>query len=267
MSKRKEFDKNEITDLYHIQRKSLEECSKILNTSRITLTKWMINNGVLVDSNRKFRNPAFRFSEEENEILNGCLLGDGHLTKPVGKSSQFTYCSSEYEHVYFVYSHLKRFIVNECVDGPLEYTFYDKRTNKNYTRYSIRTQSNISFYNLRQKWYPRGVKIIPTTVDFTPTTLLFWYIGDGGLIKGQYYQYLKLSTNAFSEEDLDFVQSKLKCFEPKIYGESQKLLYIPRHRIRKFLDMIGPCPVLCYKHKWEYDEYKYEGCLRRQDEV
>lgn len=267
MSKRKDFNKDTIINLYHKQKKSIDDCSRILNTTRITLSKWMRSNGIVIDSDRKSTNSVLEFSKEELEILYGCLLGDGHITKPIGHSCQFTYCSSEYEHVYFVYSFLKRFIVNEYIDGPKKYTHFDKRTNKNYTRYTIRTQSNITFYKLREQWYPNGTKIIPTTINFSPIILLFWYLGDGGLINGKYSQSIKLSTNAFSEKDLMFIQKNLKEFEPKIYGKTQKVIYIPRNNIKKFLDTIGPCPIQCYNHKWNYKEYKYEGCAGRQNKI
>lgn len=267
MSKKKDFDKNVVTDLYHVQKKSLDVCSKILNTTRITLTKWMLENEIEIDSDRKFRNPTITFSNNEIEILNGCLLGDGHITKPIGKSCQFTYCSSEYEHVYFVYSHFKKLMVNECVNGPGKYEYFDKRTEKKYIRYEIRSQSNVSFYNLRKLWYPNEIKIVPVDIKLTPTTLLYWYIGDGGLVTGKRYQYIKLSTNAFSDCDLKNLISELESFEPRVYGKSQKVIYLPRHRIKKFLDTIGQCPIKCYEHKWKFNEYKYEGCSRRQDEI
>lgn len=258
MSKRKEFDKEKIVDLYLKQKKSIDYCSRILNTTRITLSKWMRVNGIPIESNRKYKNPILSFTKKEIEILNGCLLGDGHLTKPIGNSCQFTYCSSEYEHVYFVYSYLKQFMVNECVNGPIKYSYIDKRTGKTYTKYSIRTQSNISFFNLRNQWYPRGTKIVPTTVEFSPITLLFWYIGDGGLITGKNYQYIKLATNAFSHDDINYIKVSLQEFNPKVYGNKQKVIYIPRNKIKKFLDVIGKCPISCYERKWNYKDYKYE---------
>ena len=219
----------------------------------------MIKNGIVIDSNRKFRNEQLILSEIENQIIEGCLLGDGHITKPRGKSCQFSYCSSEYEHVYYVYSKLKRMMAKEYGNGPKKYEYFDKRTNKTYIQYSIRSQSNITFHNLRKLWYPHGIKIIPNIIKLTSTSLLFWYIGDGGLINGERCQYIKLSTNCFSDNNLlNILLPLLKCFSPKLYGKKQKVIYIPHNKIKKFLDKVGNCPVECYSHKWKYKEYKYE---------
>lgn len=158
-------------------------------------------------------------------------------------------------------------MVKECQFGPIKYVSFDERTNKYYTRYTIRTISNLSFYHLRNKWYPRGIKIVPPDVVLTPTTMLFWYVGDGGLINGPRSQYIKLSTYSFSSKDINILMDKLSEYQPKKYGKKQYVIYIPRIQIKKFLDYIGDCVMICYKHKWHFKEYKYERYVRRQNEI
>lgn len=265
MSEKKQFSKQKVINLYKSHSKL--ECSKILKTTPITLTRWMVHNGIVIDHHRKRCNPQLIISKKEEEIINGCLLGDGHITREKGKSCQFTYCSSQYEHVYYVYSQLKRMMVKECEKGPKKYKSLDKRTNKTHIGYRIRSQNNITFYNLRQKWYPKGIKIVPSDVKLTPITLMFWYIGDGGLITGERSQYIKLSTHAFNDVDLNnILLPGLKKFSPRLYGNTQKVIYLPHHKIKYFLDTIGPCPVECYNHKWKYKGYKYVRYFRRQNE-
>ena len=36
----------------------------------------------------------------------------------------------------------------------------------------------------------------------------------------------------------------------------QYFIYIPRRKIKQFLNYIGPCPVPDYSYKWDYKEYK-----------
>lgn len=201
------------------------------------------------------------FSDKEKEVLTGCLLGDGHLSKPTGNTSQFTYCSSEKEHTLFVYKFLKKLMVNECIRGPKKYSSLDKRTKKIYTRYTIRTKSNISFFKLRQLWYPNGVKIIPQNIKITSITMLFWYLGDGGLQTGERSQYIKIGTDAFSIENINEIIPQLKKFSPIIYKIGEKKhprLYIKRNKIEDFFNFIGPCPIKCYNHRWKFKEYKNE---------
>jgi len=68
------------------------------------------------------------------QIINGCLLGDGHLKKcNTDKcNSQFVYTSNIENHVKFVYNEF-----SEYLKVIRKREVYDKRTNKNYIRYSI----------------------------------------------------------------------------------------------------------------------------------
>jgi hypothetical protein len=258
VSDKKTFDNDVITKLYVVDKKSLKDCSKILNTSHITLSLWMRQNKIPIDLHRKHSNVEFTFSKNENEIIDGCLLGDGHITKPKGKSCQFSYCSSKFEHVNFVYKKLKRLMVLGCRNGPIKHRTKDKRTKKYYTSYKIKTQNNIAFYKLRIRWYPNNIKIVPSDVKLTPQSILFWYIGDGGIINGKRCQYIKISTHCFTLTEVEFLKSTLSEFNPKIYGKKQPVIYIPHNRIQKFLDYIGECPVLCYDCKWKFKPYKYK---------
>jgi len=82
MSKKKLFKKEEVLNLYHNRKLSLEDCSEILNTTRKTLSNWMLQNDIKIDSERKHHNDELKFSNKELEVINGCLLGDGHITLP-----------------------------------------------------------------------------------------------------------------------------------------------------------------------------------------
>lgn len=207
-------------------------------------------------------NTPIVLSQEEKEFIDGALLGDGHITKPKGRSSQFSYVTSKQTHAEYVYQKLKRLAVGECLNGPTKSLVFDKRTNKTYTSYRFRSVSNITFFELRNRWYPDGNKVIPNDVVLSPITTLIWYLGDGSLMKAKRSYYIKLSTNGFQKENVESVLfPQISTYNPSfVYAtKSQWWVYIPRRNIDKFLKFIGDCPVSEYDYKWKFDAYKRDA--------
>ena len=188
------------------------------------------------------------------EVINGALLGDGHLTKAEKRNSQFSYTSKIKSHVEYVFNYLNDYITNEDIK---KYSYFDKRTNKTYTRYSARTQLNITFTKLKNLWYCNNIKIIPNNIILTPLTCLIWYLGDGSLNHND--KFIKLSTNCFTYEELnEIIIPQMKIFNAKLTktDKNQYFIYIPHLKVKQFLDYIGECPFEEYKYKWNYIEYK-----------
>lgn len=202
------------------------------------------------------RNPEIILSPEQSQILNGCLLGDGWISK---KNFDFGYLSSKLDHVECIFEIFREFIPKRYKNGPKKYSYFDKRYEKTYTNYSFYTQRNITFLRLRQKWYPQDKKIVPRDLRLSPLTCLWWYIGDGTLNPTQ--QYILLYTNGFEENDVNFLINLLNelefeshSFEFKKKNKIEYTIRIPRRKVKKFLDYIGACPVSSYNYKWHYRE-------------
>lgn len=190
------------------------------------------------------------------KVLEGCLLGDGHLSVP-GIHPVFSYLSSSKQHAEFVHSFFKEY----CSDNYQEVKrseYFDNRTNKTYVRYSFRTRANKIFDDIYKKFYVNKLKIVPTDLEINKLMLLFWYIGDGELESSN--GYIKLHTNCFSKDEVLFLCDKLKCFNSKILrkekSKEEYLVTIPRNRVKLFLSFIGDCPFSDYSHKWKFVEYK-----------
>lgn len=206
-------------------------------------------------------NKPIVLSHQEKQFIDGCLLGDGHITPPRGRSCQFTYITSIKGHAEYVYQNLKRLAVGECKNGPVRVESYDKRTRKTYISYRFRTTNNLTFYNLRQRWYPQGVKVIPPDVKLTPTVLLMWYVGDGSVVEASRSYYIKLSTHAFDKGQVESILfPQIQPLEPSFQYDTDKVwVYIPRRHMDAFFDTIGKCPIPEYHYKWEYAPYKREA--------
>lgn len=198
----------------------------------------------------------------EQEVVEGAMLGDGHLEKHKnGISACLRYCSKSKQHIEYINNYMVKY------SSGIKYQEYcDKRTNKIYTKYSMRTKSNQGFTQLYDKWYINQVKHIPNNLILTPLICLIWYIGDGSLNNNKNSQLIKLSTHCFlKEEQEQILLPQLKQFHPCLYkaginkkGQEQYCIYIPHYYIKDFLNYIGECPFEDYQYKWEYKEYLYK---------
>jgi hypothetical protein len=190
------------------------------------------------------------------KILEGCLLGDGHLELPKrGINASFKYLSSSKEHTEYVHSFFKEY----CSDNYQTIKrgeYYDKRTNKTYVHYYFRTKSLPFFTEQQKRFYINRIKIVPKDIDINNNSLLFWFIGDGELESN--IGFVKLHTNSFIKKDVEFLCEKLKDFSANLLHkkDDQYLIRIPRNKVKHFLNFIGECPINDYKHKWDFVEYK-----------
>jgi hypothetical protein len=190
------------------------------------------------------------------DVIIGTLLGDGCIIKPKnGKNAHFVYLSSSKEHVEYVFNNFK----NYCNTSEISSNdYFDKRTQKVYRRFYFRTKVNIAFTELYNSWYPNGVKVIPNTVEITPTVLRYWYIGDGHLKKDG---RIILSTNGFSIDEVIMLMDKIKKYSPiiNLTTRKQPIVIIPRIKAEQFLKDIGNCPIEDYSHKWAIKPYIIKG--------
>ena len=200
-------------------------------------------------------------STEQISVLYGALLGDGCLSvHKNGMNAVFCYLSHSYQHTQFIQEYFKEYVSSEIY----KYTFFDVRTNHEYTNYSFKTLSNSTFTEIYNCWYHNGIKKIPQNLKLNPLICLIWYIGDGSICNVNRTQYIKLSTHCFSKEDQEnILLPQLSQFEAKLMkaslgknGEQQYFIYIPRRKIKDFLNYIGDCPFDDYQYKWAYKEYK-----------
>jgi len=244
--------------MYFNKNMSQESIAKQLNCSTDTIRRNFKDYNISSKKPKEWlTNKEIILTDIQLEVINGALLGDGHLTKQKHGNSQFSYTSKIKNHVEYVYNYFNNYSTKE---GIKEYSCYDKRTNKVYTRYTARTQLNISFTKLKKIWYKNNIKIIPNYLILTPLTCLVWYIGDGSLNCSKYSQYVKLSTNCFTYNELNsIIIPQLNIFNAelkKTEKNNQYIIYIPHHKIKEFLNYIGECPFDEYKYKWIYKEYK-----------
>jgi hypothetical protein len=144
------------------------------------------------------------FTSSEAEILDGILLGDGHLTK-LKTSPIFGILTSSK----LTYGCKFRETLEDVQNGFVDLTFNNintsfKKDTKTYM-YNLHSNKSKILYNERLRWYPEGKKIVPTDVRITPLSCYWWFIGDGSV--GQ--NVVHLATHCFLYEEVQFLCNKL----------------------------------------------------------
>jgi len=195
-------------------------------------------------------------SQKLQNIIDGCLLGDAHIERrEEGYNGIFSYCTSCREHCEFVHQYFKEFCTEKSQEIKRREVF-DKRTEKTYVQYCFKTKSLPIFTETHKRFYVDRVKIVPKDIEYSPETLLFWYIGDGELESNS--GYVKLHTNSFTFQEVESMCVHLKNFEAKPLRKTddQWLVTIPRKKVSLFLETIGGSPFDSYSHKWKQVPYK-----------
>ena len=195
------------------------------------------------------------FTKLQFDALQGCLLWDGHLECRKGNAC-FQYASSSKQHTEYVHSFFKEFCTENYQTIKTRYV-YDKRTNKTYTTHTFKTKCLPDFTDNHNRWYVNKVKVVPNDLVLNPIVNLFWYIGDGELESR--CGYIKLHTNSFSLDEVEYLCSKLgfnSDYFRKDIKSGQHIIRVPRRGVSKFLKLIGKCPFTDYSHKWKQVPYK-----------
>jgi DNA-binding XRE family transcriptional regulator len=146
------------------------------------------------------------------EVINGTLLGDASICVHLNKYYHYSLTAKSKEFLEWVSKIFSSFGI------PTYITLSNKITYVYSLGFYINARGIGELMKLREKWYTKidgkTVKIVPKELELTPTTLLFWYLGDGSLIRRRDNNInvptIVLATNGFSKEDVEFLQKKLK---------------------------------------------------------
>ncbi len=161
---------------------------------------------------------VIKFVQKLMEIINGSLLGDGCVQAKKGKYNYFKYTAKD-----------RKFLENlkKIFEG---YRIRCWITVDNPGVHSLGFYINLcpykNFMALYQKWYTKQngktQKILPSDLEITPTTLFYWYIGDGCLVRRKHDENrvptLCLATNCFFKEDVEILLEKLGKLNLNFYA-------------------------------------------------
>lgn len=182
------------------------------------------------------------FSEEEQKVVVGCLLGDGTLTK-AGKNYRLRveHQVSHLSYVWWKYQKLKRF----CVTPPQAVTQHGS--------YRFGTVGHPWVTQLRTMFYTaNGIKRIPDNLDelVNPQSIAIWFMDDGYVI----HRTVGIAVHSYSQQDIEELQYLLSCNGVKttvqVDGHGPRL-YVPTESYLAFETLVKPTvnEVRCMAYK------------------
>lgn len=170
-------------------------------------------------------------SEEQKQIIVGCLLGDGTMRIKTNALLEINHCYKQKELVDWIYLKLKKFVGTK----PKIHKNNGKRI-----AYRFTTRSMSIFNEFYRKFYVANKKIIPRTLILTRLTMALWFMDDGSKSRSSIY----LNTQQFFQEEQELLQKFLKekweiettLNIDKIY----KRIRIRVSSVKKFVSLIKP---------------------------
>lgn len=117
-------------------------------------------------------------SEEQKQVIFGCLLGDGYMRKKTNAHLQITHSVKQSEYVDWKYK-----IFKDLVLTPPK--LYKGNAGRIGYRFFTRSLPALTpFYNL---FYQNGRKVIPVEIILKPLTLAVWFMDDGSKSWNSFY--------------------------------------------------------------------------------
>ena len=207
-------------------------------------------------------------TEKQMQVFDGLMISDAYLRKNKGENGNGRFCltTSKREFAEKVMQIFSNFPWSE--KSLRTFDRYDKRTEKSHSSTILRSLSDSFFTNQYHRWYPNGKKIVPKDIEVDKEMLLWWYIGDGCLIRKKArpkWRRANLATNSFDPVEVFNLIDKLKLFfneDDNIYEEQNKIM-ISRNAFCCFASLFeNSCPVDEYKYKFDFGQYLDKNYLK-----
>lgn len=196
-----------------------------------------------------------QLSDTDLEILDGMMLGDGHIDiSQSSLSGRFCYGSCFKETILQVQKALSK------IDFSPIWTGVDKHSGN--SEYFIKSHSYKFFRDHHTRWYNKDkTRCIPYDIRLTPLSYYWWAIGDGKPLK----YGLILCTERFSKKDCEFLISKLESFGFScIYSENTHRIRLRSKSAKAFLMWIRQSVSIGEQYEYKWNQCRKEDA-REQD--
>jgi len=203
--------------------------------------------------NHELRNTPF--TQRQQEIVFGTLLGDGYLRPTNGNAENHSYALSlchgekQLEYLKWKFHELENFVTTKT------FAVNTRSFRGNAPTYAFSTISH-PFLNEAHKicYWANGKKDVSASwlERLTPLSIAVWYMDDGSL--NRRYHTIVLCTNSFSTEGqlllIDFLQRQYgisAVLEKR--RNNQTVIRINASQSRKFMDLVSPYVPECMNYK------------------
>lgn len=100
----------------------------------------------------------------------------------------------------------------------------------------------------------------PNDVRITPRSVMMWYLGDGSCVQTNNTVVIRLSTDGFDKERVEFLADKMKEKGIDCYRNGDNRIQIKTTAVPAFFKFIGKeSPIKCYDYKFDLPEWRFEA--------
>jgi len=181
--------------------KSESAIARDLGIGRSTVHRRLVEQGVhlrdAVEASDLRRNRTVALTEEARELIDGLLLGDAFVGDHQNSEARLELTQ-------------RRTCAEWVADVGmrLETAGFDTRiTDRGARGLQLRTGKYATLTIERRRWYPLGIKIVPSDVRLTPLAISQWYWGDGCTSNNGYR--MVFHTDGFQREHVEFLGTRL----------------------------------------------------------
>lgn len=186
-------------------------------------------------------------TEEQKQIIVGCLLGDGTMRIKTNALLEINHCLEQRVLVDWVYTQLQQFV------GTMPKA---RKGNGKRIAYRFTTRSLPVFTTFYQQFFFNKKKIIPADLTLSPLTLAVWFMDDGNKSRSSVY----LNTQQFSLEEQALLQRLLReqwGIETTLNKDkSYWRIRIRVNSIEKFVSLIKPYLLSEFQYKLPMTPYR-----------
>jgi len=196
------------------------------------------------------------------EAIDGFLLGDGSIHKPQTTGTldiTRLACGVQYEE-----------FCNYMMKWFSSYNSYCKEYRSSSMSSGFvwmgRTKFHPDLYAQHNRWYHKSektgkwLKQPPDDVRITPKSVMLWYLGDGSCVQKNNTVVIRLSTDGFDKERVEFLADKMKEKGIDCYRNGDNRIQIKTTAVPAFFKFIGKkSPVKCYDYKFDLPEWRFEA--------
>lgn len=269
---RKDITNEQIIDLYFNKGLNRRQTAEFLKCSQdlicYRLKQLNLKPKSMSDCVESGKKKNVLLTNEFIEILNGEMLGDGGLIRYKNQGSfRESFGFDKMEWAKYLFTYFKNIGISIVGDKIYQRCPSGKSLN---ISWNLETNNIIELGDFHKKWYIKNInynidsgqrfgnrkyiKTIPKDLVLTKNCLLHWYIGDGTVYNNR---GCMIHTEGFYYDEVEFLRYRLLIDFNILSSHSKKnTIYIPFRERVKFLEIIGECPVECYKYKWQIENKK-----------
>ena len=146
-------------------------------------------------------------SERQREILNGMLLGDGHLERQQG--ALLARLKIEHSIAQSAYVDWKFHEWREWVRTPPKRRIRRNRIGTDSMNVGFTTLSHVEFEEFRRRYYEGRRKVVPQDLELSALSMAVWFMDDGSR-KSNQCRGLYLNTQSFTELEVELLRSVIR---------------------------------------------------------